>query len=113
MFGPEKIEVMPNVEGHRWMYRFIVHEYSVPLDFPVSRKVQHNRARHDLDAYLWSLPDDVRSRCPSDDVFKKLPYARYAMEVSLPLDCELLKGKFAEKEKFWNSYCHDKKLIGP
>ena len=99
MFGPERIEVMPDVVGHLWMYRFIVHEYSVPLGFPASRKVQHNRAHHYFDAYLWSLPNEIRSRCPSDDVFKKLPYARYAMEVSLPHDCELLKGRICGKDK--------------
>ena len=100
VFGPEKIEVMPDVAAHRWMYRFIVHEYSVPLDFPASRKVQHNRARHDLDAYLWSLPDQIRSRCSQERVFKRLPFARYAMDVIFPPDCEFLKGEFVDREKF-------------
>ena len=42
VFGPERIEVMPNIKGHLWMFHFIVHEYSVLLDFPASLRVQHN-----------------------------------------------------------------------
>ena len=92
------------------MFRFIVHDYSIPLDFPASRKVVHNRARHDLDAFVWNLDDSVRSHCPQDRVFKKLPFSRYAMGMILPHDCELLTGEFAEREKLWSSYCHGKKV---
>ena len=45
VYGPEKIEVMPDIAGYRWMFRFITHEYSVPLDFQASCRVVHNRAR--------------------------------------------------------------------
>ena len=102
---------MPDVEEHCWMFRFIAHEYSVPVDFQASRKVLHNRARHDLDTYVWSLPDQIRSRCSTDNVFKKLSFVRCAMEMTLPHDCELLTGEFADREKNWISYYSSKEVV--
>ena len=32
------------------------------------------------------------------------------MELTLPHDCELLKGEFADQEKIWTSYCRGKKV---
>ena len=32
------------------------------------------------------------------------------MDMILLHDCELLTGEFAEREKFWSSYCHGKKV---
>ena len=57
MFGPEKIEIKPDVSGQQWLFRFITHDYSVPLDMPSSRRSRSSRIRHDFDAHLWSLDE--------------------------------------------------------
>ena len=92
--GPEKIEVLLE---HHWIFRFIAHDYSVLLDFPVSRKVLHNCAHHDLDTYGWSLDYSLRSRCSHDNKFKKLLFARYAMDLTFLHYCEHLKGEFLDR----------------
>ena len=81
---------MPDMEGQRWLYRFITHEYSVLLEYPASCRAIHNRARHDLDIYIWSLEESVRSRCAHIETFKKLSLNRYAMKLTLLDGCELL-----------------------
>ena len=73
LYDPWKIEIMPDIPGQCQLYRFITHEYLVPLDFPVSHRVVHNLARHDLGEYIWSLGDLIRSRCHLDNVFKPFP----------------------------------------
>ena len=52
VFGPERIEIRPDASGQQWLFRFITHDYSVPMDLPTSRRSRATRVRHDLDAYL-------------------------------------------------------------
>ena len=110
VFGPEKVEIRPDVSGQQWLFRFITHDYSTPVDLPSTRRTQQIRRRHDLDVYLWSLDESLRSRCSEDSTFKKLPYTRFAMEVTVPHECLLLKDEFADREKLWISFYETKKV---
>ena len=35
MFGPNKIEIRPDASGQQWVFRFITHDYSVPVETSV------------------------------------------------------------------------------
>ena len=78
---------------------------SISLRIPPFKSI-HIHARHNLDEYLWSLP---ASCFVGDDlVLKKLPYQRFAMELTIPYDHIFWKEEFSEK--LWSSYCNGKEL---
>ena len=87
---------MADVSEGFWLFRFIMHDYSVPLDLLVSQRVVHNRAK--------------TSCCHNDPMFKKLPFNQLAMELQLPHDSLLSESELDEREKLRTSYCDGKKL---
>ena len=46
-FGPDRIEIRPDSSGQQWVFRFITHDYSVPVEASVSRRTKSIRNRHD------------------------------------------------------------------
>ena len=56
------------------------------------------------------MDESLRSRCSEDSTFKKLPFSRFAMEVTVPHECLLLKDEFADREKLWTSFYDSKKF---
>ena len=43
VFGPEKVEIKLDTSGQQWLFRFITHDYSAPMDLPSLRRTQHIR----------------------------------------------------------------------
>ena len=112
-FGPDRIEIRPDASGQQWVFRFITHDYSVPVDRLVTRRVQKSRFRRDLDEYLMSIDESLRSRCSNDSTFKDLPGARYAMEIMIPHGSILEQDEFKDREKLWNSLVTAKNVTWP
>ena len=78
--------------------------HSAPVEASVSRRSKSMRKRHDLDSYLWSLDESLRSHCSGDSTFKDMPNAWFAMEVRIPLDTILERDEFLDREKLWTSF---------
>ena len=112
-FGPERIEIRPDASGQQWVFRFITHDYSIPVETSVSRRARNLRCHRDLDAYLMSLDESLRSHCGNDSTFKDLPNAKFAMEVRIPPDSILERDEFKDRELLWTSFVTSKNCSWP